>query len=106
MSKKSKKLIFHSLLKIRKEVIFMYVVIGSSTMAARLKKSVEKIVGFPAYVVHTPSELRNGGCSYSVRLDDRALIEIRRIAVDNGINIKGIYTEKNENGERVFYAVS
>lgn len=84
----------------------MYVVVGSSTTASRLKKAAEKIVGFPAYVVHTPSEIRHGGCSYSVRLDDRALEEIRMLAVDNGINIKGIYKEKTENGERVFYAVS
>ena len=84
----------------------MYVVVGSSTTAARLKKAAEKIVGFPAYVVHTPSEIRHGGCSYSVRVDDRAINEIRKIVSDSGINIRGIYKEKTKNGERVFYAVS
>ena len=84
----------------------MYVLVGSSTTAERLKKSVEKVVGFPAYVVHTPSGIKHGGCSYCVRLDDRALQEVRTIASDNEINIKGIYKEKTENGERVFYAVS
>ena len=51
----------------------MYILIGSVTTATRLKKAAEKIIGFPAYVVHTPSALNQGGCSYSVRVDDRAL---------------------------------
>ena len=84
----------------------MYIVVGSSTAAARLKKAVEKIVGFPAYVVHTPSAINKGGCSYSVRLDDRALDEIRTIADENGLSFKKIYIEKIENGERVYHAVS
>lgn len=84
----------------------MYILVGSSTTAERLKRSVEKNIGFPAYVVHTPSGIKRGGCSYCVRLDDRALNDIRTVASDNGINIKGIYKEKTENGERVFYVVS
>ncbi|MCD8181089.1 MAG: DUF3343 domain-containing protein [Firmicutes bacterium] len=84
----------------------MYVLVGSATTAARLKKAAERIVGFPAYVVHTPAALGGGGCSYSVRLDDRALEDIKTIASDNRLPIKGIYTEKIENGERVYNAVS
>ena len=84
----------------------MYMVVGSVTAAERLKKAAEKIVGFPAYVVHTPAAIHHGGCSYSVRFDDRALDEIRRLAVDNGISFKGIYIEKTEKGERVYHAVS
>ena len=57
----------------------MYILVGSVTTATRLKKAAEKIIGFPAYVVHTPSALNQGGCSYSVRVDDRALNEIRKI---------------------------
>ena len=66
----------------------MYILVGSVTTATRLKKVAEKIIGFPAYVVHTPSALNQGGCSYSVRVDDRALSEIRTIADDNEIPIK------------------
>ena len=83
----------------------MYILVGSVTTAARLKKAAEKIVGFPAYVVHTPSAIHSGGCSYSVRLDDRALDVIKTVAGDNQIPIKRIYIEKIENGERVFHAV-
>lgn len=84
----------------------MYVTVGSATTAARLRKAAEKIIGFPAYVVHTPSAVSGGGCSYSVRLDDRALNDIKRIASDIGISIKGIYIEKTINGERVLSDVS
>ncbi|MDY3971324.1 MAG: putative Se/S carrier-like protein [Clostridia bacterium] len=84
----------------------MYIIVGSATTAERLKKAVEKNVGFPAYVVHTPAALNKGGCSYSVRLDDRALDEIRMIAAETGISVKRIYIEKTENGESVYHAVS
>lgn len=84
----------------------MYIIVGSSTTAERLKKVSEKLMGVPAYVVHTPIKLRNGGCSYSVRIDDRALDDIKKIASDNYISIKGIYIEKTENGERVYRDVS
>ena len=76
----------------------MYILIGSVTTATRLKKAAEKIIGFPAYVVHTPSALNQGGCSYSVRVDDRALNEIRKIAGDNEIPIRRIYIERTVNG--------
>lgn len=84
----------------------MYVLLGSATTAARLKKAAERIIGFPAYVVHTPAAVNQGGCSYSLRLDDRALSDIKKIAGDNEIPIKRIYIEKIENGERVYHAVS
>ena len=66
----------------------MYIVVGSATAAERLKRAAERIVGFPAYVVHTPAAIHHGGCSYSVRLDDRALNEIKKISADNGISFK------------------
>lgn len=84
----------------------MYITVGSATTAARLKKIAERVIGFPAYVVHTPSVLNHGGCSYSVRIDDRALGDVQRIAADNSIPIRKIYIEKTENGERVYHAVS
>ncbi len=83
----------------------MYIVVGSATAAERLKRAAERIVGFPAYVVHTPAAIHHGGCSYSVRLDDRALNEIKKISADNGISFKKIYIEKTEKGERVYHAV-
>lgn len=84
----------------------MYIITGSVTSASRLTKVVERIGGYPAYVVHTPTALRHGGCSYSVRCDERILPFIKDIAQNAGISIKGIYSEKYENGERVYRDIS
>lgn len=84
----------------------MYILVGSSTTAERLKRATERRLGFPAYVVHTPSAISTGGCSYCVRVDDRALGEIRIIASESGVPIKNIYIETTEKGERVYHAVS
>lgn len=84
----------------------MYIVTGSITSTTRLAKAVEQISGYPAYVVHTPSAIRSGGCSYSVRCDDRLLPMVHNIADDNGISVKKIYKEKYVNGERVYSDIS
>ena len=84
----------------------MYILTGSITSASRLAKAVEKIGGRPASVVHTPSSIHGGGCSYSVRCDDGISDFIYDIAKDNGITIKGIYAEKYQDGERVYIDIS
>ena len=84
----------------------MYVVVGSASSAERLKKIIEKTIGFPAYVVHTPAKIRSGGCSYSVRTDDRALSIVKRTVNEYGLSYKKIYLVNNKNGERVYRAVS
>ncbi len=84
----------------------MYVITGSITSASRMAKAIEVFSGYPADVVHTPAEIRQGGCSYAVRCDDRALSIIDNIAKDNGISVKKIYNEKYINGERVFDDIS
>ena len=47
----------------------MYIVTGSITSALRLSKAVQNYSGLPASVVHTPSALNKGGCSYSIKTD-------------------------------------
>lgn len=85
----------------------MYVVVGSITVAARLKKLIESASGYPADVVHTPRELNeNGGCSYSVRADDRLAPLVKPLCREYSIRIKNIYTEEIRNGERVFNVIS
>lgn len=84
----------------------MYIVVGSATSAERLKRTAERSIGFPVYVVKTPASIRKGGCSYSVRTDDRALDMIKKIAREKGFSYKGIYKVYNKNGERVYHAVS
>ena len=84
----------------------MYILVGSITTAMRLKRLLERIHGIPSDVVHTPSAIKHGGCSYSVRTnapDAPALV--RMTAEEYGINIKKIYVERNVNGERVYDAV-
>lgn len=84
----------------------MYVVIGSSTTAQRLKKALEKRAGIPAYVVKTPPKLRTGGCSYSVKVDDRKVDAVRKIMSDSGISYKKIYKVRNEKGDTFYYDIS
>lgn len=84
----------------------MYIITGSVTSASRLAKAAERIGGYPAYVVHTPTALRHGGCSYSVRCDERIFPSVNDIADAAGITVNGIYSEKYENGERVYRDIS
>ena len=85
----------------------MYILVGSITTATRLKKQLEASSGYPADVVHTPKQLNEtGGCSYSVRADDRLVPFVSAICSEHSIKIKGVYTEEIRNGERVFNAVS
>ena len=86
----------------------MYIVLGSVTSATRFARSVERAMGVPAYVVHTPSAIRSGGCSYSVNIGNTRRYDtevIRRLADETGVSIKNIYNDEIRNGERVFDAV-
>lgn len=85
----------------------MYVVIGSSTTAQRLKNNLERVAGIPSYVVKTPPRIRTGGCSYSVKADDRALDTVKKIARSSGISYRKIYTvRKDVKGESVYHDIS
>ncbi|MBQ2663721.1 MAG: DUF3343 domain-containing protein [Clostridia bacterium] len=83
----------------------MYIVVGSATTAERLKRRLEKVSGYPALVVRTPAPIRTGGCSYSVRIDDRTLDLAKQVLSTSGLSYKKIYRVMNRNGERVYNAV-
>lgn len=83
----------------------MYVLVGSITTAMRLKRLLERVLGCPSNVVQTPSKLNRGGCSYSVRLDNRYLDDVQDIAREYSVNIRKIYKDELVRGERVFRAV-
>ena len=84
----------------------MYILVGSVTTAMRLKRLLERIYGIPSDVVHTPSAIKHGGCSYSVRTNSPdALSHVKMTGEEYGINIKKIYVEKRVGGERVYDAV-
>lgn len=79
----------------------MYIVTGSVTSAVRLKRVLESAAGHPAEVVHTPAEIKRGGCSYSVLADDRLRDFIRPFCAEKDIPVKGIYMREGEG----FYAL-
>ncbi len=84
----------------------MYVLVGSITTAMRLKRLLERVYGIPSDVVQTPSAIKHGGCSYSVRTNaSNALARVKLIEEEYGINIKRIYVERSVGGERVYDAV-
>ena len=84
----------------------MYVIVGSVTMATRLKKQLEKASGHSASVVHTPAQLaKSSGCAYSVRADNSLYSMIRPLCNELGISLKKIYLEETDGEERVFNAV-
>lgn len=84
----------------------MYMITGSVTSAKRLANNIEKYSKHFADVVHTPSALSDGGCSYSVKIKNEDYEKAKEIAEKSGIKIKKAYEEKKINGERVFYDIS
>ncbi|MDO5398813.1 MAG: DUF3343 domain-containing protein [bacterium] len=79
----------------------MYIVTGSVTSAVRLKRVLEGASGYPAEVVHTPAQIKRGGCSYSVLADDRLRDFVRPFCAEKDIPVKGIYVREGDE----FYAV-
>ena len=84
----------------------MYIVTGPITSAIRLSRAVERFTGTPAAVIHTPSQMNKGGCSYTVKTDMTDTEALRKIAADNGVTIKGIYGEKTSGKGREYYDIS
>ena len=69
-------------------------VFSSITFANRIKKKLENYPGFIA-LMHTPSQLSENGCSYTLRFKENLLNEVISTANEMNINIKKIYTEEN-----------
>ncbi len=76
----------------------MLVVVGSITAATRLSRLIERTIKSPASVVHTPSDIKKGGCSYSVRFKEQYGQRIRGLVSEYNIPVKGYYYE---DGRRV-----
>ena len=60
----------------------MLITIGSITTAARAAKIIEQIPRISVSVVHTPKELNKGGCSYSIRFNDKYEASVRKIIAE------------------------
>ena len=84
----------------------MYIVCGSITSALQLAKAIEGHSGIPALVIHTPMQIKKGGCSYSIKTDFCEIDEIYKLSSSTGINIKGIYHEQRVGNRRVYNDIS
>ncbi len=84
----------------------IYATVGSVTTAVRLAKRLSARGDMRSSVVHTPAEINNGGCSYSVRTSLRDTAAIRQIAAEYGIQIRGFYREDIFNGRKFYHVIS
>lgn len=84
----------------------MLITMGSITTATRLTRIIERNLGLPAEVIHTPASLNKGGCSYSVRFKDKNEMQVRRVIKEYNVPIRKIYSEQTVGGKRVYNAVS
>lgn len=80
----------------------MLITIGSVTTATRLARLLERNTGYPASVVHTPSSINKGGCSYSVRFNEGMIVQAKKIIKDYGVPVRKFYSEDVKNGKRVY----
>ncbi len=78
-------------------------VTGSITSASRLLKHLERAGCIDARVIHTPSEISTGGCSYSVSIPDKYLPMLFTVSTSRRLKIKNIYRydTANEDGDYI-----
>ncbi len=75
----------------------MLITIGSITSATRAVKTIQAKTGIKGQVVHTPSEINKGGCSYSIRYNDNLEEQLRNVVKENHIPAKKWYKEASGN---------
>lgn len=71
----------------------MLVTIGSVTTASRAAKVIRRELGINVQVIHTPTQLNRGGCSYSIRFSDNYHMSVKRVISDYRIPVKRWYSE-------------
>lgn len=79
---------------------------GSITSAVRLKKRLNFLTHMNTAVIHTPTSINSGGCSYSVKTSLANLDLIKKLYNENKIVYKKIYSEDVINGESVYRDLS
>ena len=84
----------------------LIIVIGSVTSAVRTEKYLSSSGIINTSVIHTPTSIKTGGCSYSIRTPLQNLQIIRKLMYKNNFRVKGLYSETFEKGERVYRAIS
>lgn len=73
----------------------MLVTIGSITTASRAAKVIRNVLGINVQVIHTPSALNRGGCSYSIRFNENYQMSVKRVISEYKIPVKRWYSEEN-----------
>ncbi len=70
----------------------MLVVLSSATSAEKLKKllSRDKI---PSEIIQTPGAYSKGGCSYSLRFNERYQKEVKELVSNLHLSVKGFFPE-------------
>ena len=71
----------------------MLVTIGSITTASRAAKVIRKELGINVQVIHTPTALNRGGCSYSIRFSENYHLSVKRVISEYRIPVKKWYSE-------------
>ncbi len=84
----------------------LIITIGSVTTAARINKKIKSLSNIKSSVIHTPSAISQGGCSYSIRTNFANLNLIRKMAEENKITYKKLFTETKINGELEYNDIS
>ena len=79
---------------------------GSVTTAVRIKKKLISLGDKSASVIHTPSFINSGGCSYSVKTDYKNLNLVTSLAEEKQIKYKKLFTESNDNGGTEYHDIS
>lgn len=69
-----------------------YIVFNSITLATRIKNHF-RFSGQQVMLTHTPKEISNGGCSYSIVAEKSLTDEVIKAAEEYGIKILGIYEQ-------------
>ena len=79
---------------------------GSVTRAISISKKINSYSQNSATVIHTPSEINTGGCSYSVKTSSKNINLVKKLSSDNLIKYKKIYIESIIDGESVLREIS
>ena len=84
----------------------LIITVGSVTTAVRVSKRLNSYGIINTSVIHTPSTINSGGCSYSVRCDYNALANVLELAKSKKIKFRKLYKEEMQFEERVYYDIS
>ena len=82
------------------------IVLGSVNIAAKLFKHVQRSGCLKCELIKTPAVISGGGCSYSIKAEEKFLKMIENEALKRKIKIKDIYREISEEGVYKYESIS